>query len=39
MCGVHGGDPVLAIGGPGGNPAGPGNPAVGGMWGIIHVIP
>jgi Multicopper oxidase len=40
MCGVHLGDPVDAVGGPGGNPAGPGvdSPARG-MWGIVHVIP
>lgn len=39
-CGVHGGDPVSAVGGPGGNPAGPGvdSPARA-MWGIVHVIP
>lgn len=39
QCGVHGGDPVLAIGGAGGNPAGPGDPNVGSMWGIVHVVP
>jgi FtsP/CotA-like multicopper oxidase with cupredoxin domain len=40
ICGIHGGDPVDAVGGPGGNPAGPGvdSPARG-MWGIVHVIP
>jgi hypothetical protein len=39
-CGIHGGDPVGAVGGPGGNPAGPGvdSPARA-MWGIIHVVP
>jgi len=39
-CGVHGGDPVTAVGGAGGNPMGPGvdSPAVG-MWGIVHVVP
>jgi FtsP/CotA-like multicopper oxidase with cupredoxin domain len=39
-CGIHGGDPVGAVGGPGGNPAGPGvdSPARS-MWGIIHVVP
>ena len=40
MCGIHGGDPVGAVGGPGGNPAGPGVDSLArGMWGIIHVVP
>jgi hypothetical protein len=40
ICGIHGGDPVTAIGGPGGNPAGPGvDSPTAGMWGIIHVVP
>jgi hypothetical protein len=40
QCGVHLGDPIRAVGGAGGNPAGPGvdSPARS-MWGIVHVIP